>query len=158
MRSRIWLTLAMVALAATGLVIAACGGPDAGSLAGTTLQGETFDLAQAGGKPTVVNFFASWCGPCNAEAEALVAFAKAHPEVQFVGVATNDQQANVEGFVTQYKMPYTIVMDADGAIAGGWGVNGIPTTFFLDADGDRQASIVGSATAEQFEEQLKTIQ
>lgn len=150
---------ATVVLLALGL--AACGGSEtsgATALKGTTLQGDTVDLALAGDKPTVVNFFASWCPPCNSEAGDLVKFAKAHPEVQIVGVAVNDAKADAEGFVSQYGLPYTVLMDPDGEIAGTWGVDGIPATFFLDKDGKQQASMVGAASLEQFEEKLKSVQ
>ena len=157
------LVLGILAAAAVilALGIAACGGSDgteATSLQGTTLQGETVDLALAGDKPTVVNFFASWCPPCNSEAADLVKFAEAHPEVQVVGVAVNDAQADTERFVTQYRLPYTVLMDPDGELAGVWGVDGIPATFFLDKSGKQQASMVGAASLEQFEEKLKSVQ
>ena len=153
-----------VALAA--LVLAGCGssaGASGGSgsaqpLAGSTLDGGTFDLAAARGRPAVVNFFASWCGPCNQEAPEVVAFAKAHPEVQMVGVATNDKPFDTQGFVGKYGIAYPVVMDLDGSIGSAWGVTGIPTTFFIDKDGNVQDSIVGASTQAQFEAKLESIQ
>ncbi len=150
---------ALAAVLALGLV--ACGGSAGGAapaLHGTTLQGETFGLSSPPGKPTVVNFFASWCSSCNAEAADLVDFAAAHPDVQFVGVAVTDEQAATQRFVTEYRVPYTVVMDPDGRVAGDWGVDGIPATFFIDKDGTQQGWMVGAATRAQFEEKLKSIQ
>ncbi len=132
-------------------------GAAAPPIQGTTLQGKPFDLAQTIGKPTVINFFASWCPPCNQEAPDLVAFATAHPDVRVIGVATNDAKADTQRFVTEYQLPYTVVMDPSGTIAGAWGVTGIPATFFLDRNGAQRASMVGAATRAQFEEKLKSI-
>jgi thiol-disulfide isomerase/thioredoxin len=156
--------LAVAALAAALLGLVACGGSagasadSAPALQGKTLQGDAFDLASLKGKPTIVNFFASWCPPCNSEAPDLVAFAKAHPEVQFVGVATNDAASDTTGFVLKYHLPYTIVMDPNGAIAGAWGADAIPRTVFVDANGRVHDAIVGAASREQFEAGLKGIQ
>jgi DsbE subfamily thiol:disulfide oxidoreductase len=127
---------------------------EAKALKGTTLTGKSFDLATMRGKPAVVNFFASWCPPCNAEAPDLVAFSKAHPEVDFVGVAVNDERTDTEGFVSKYGLAYTVVYDPEGGSGSDWGVTGIPTTFFLDARGVVRDTIVGAASREQFEASL----
>ena len=153
------LVLAALAVAGCGSSAgAASSGSSAQALTGSTLTGGTFDLATTRGKPTVVNFFASWCGPCNQEAPEVVAFAKAHPDVQLVGVATNDKPFDTQGFVSKYGISYPVVMDLDGAIGNAWGVTGIPTTFFIDKNGNVQAAIVGASTQAQFEAKLKSIQ
>ena len=119
------------------------------------MAGETFDLATTRGRPTVVNFFASWCPPCNSEAPDLVAFAAAHPEASFVGVAVNDERADTEAFVDKYGIAYPVVYDPEGGTGNDWGVSGIPTTFFLDAQGTIKDTIVGAASREQFEASLQ---
>lgn len=156
------IALAVVALGACGSSVgpstSSGGSGTAPALKGGTLGGGTFDLASTIGKPTVVNFFASWCGPCNEEAPQLVAFAKAHPDVQVVGVATNDKVADAQAFVSKYAIAYPVVMDANGDIGDSWGVTGIPTTFFIDKSGNVRASIVGASTQVQFEHKLATIE
>lgn len=164
--NRITVTVIVAAVAIAGVVIYAQtrdgGGGGAGtggaSLSGTTLTGVAFDLADTRGKPTVVNFFASWCPPCNAEAPDLVAFAAAHPEVSVVGVAVNDQRADTEAFVAKYGLTYPVVFDPEGGSGGDWSVTGIPTTFFLDARGEVKDKIVGAASAQQFEDALAKVQ
>jgi thiol-disulfide isomerase/thioredoxin len=154
--------LAVVALGACGSsagpATSSGGSGAAPALKGGTLGGGTFDLAATIGKPTVVNFFASWCGPCNEEAPQLVAFAKAHPDVQVVGVATNDKVADAQAFVSKYAITFPVVMDPNGDIGDAWGVTGIPTTFFIDKSGNVRASIVGASTQAQFEHKLATIE
>ena len=127
---------------------------EAKTLTGTTLDGQPFDLMKLRGKPVVINFFASWCPPCNSEAPDLVAFSAAHPETQVVGVAVNDERADTEAFVRKYGITYPVVYDPDGGSGNDWGVTGIPTTFFLDAQGTVQDTIVGAASREQFEAAL----
>jgi thiol-disulfide isomerase/thioredoxin len=132
------------------------GAGDTPPLTGTTLDGATFDLADTKGKPTVINFFASWCPPCNDEAPDLVAFSEAHPEIEVVGVAVRDQRADTEAFVASYGLAYPVVFDPEGETWTTWGLSGIPTTFFLDADGAVTDTIVGAATRDQFEASLET--
>jgi cytochrome c biogenesis protein CcmG, thiol:disulfide interchange protein DsbE len=160
------IVLVLAVFAPAALVLSGCGssaGASGGSgpaqaLTGSTLAGGTFDLAATKGKPTVVNFFASWCGPCNQEAPEVVAFAKAHPDVQMVGVATNDKPFDTQTFVNRYGLAYPVVMDLNGSLKDAWGVTGIPTTFFIDKDGNVQDSIIGSSTQAMFEDKLKSIQ
>jgi len=128
------------------------------SLAGETLAGGEFDLVDTRGQTTVVNFFASWCPPCNQEAPELVAFAGAHPEVAVVGVATNDARDDAMGFVQQYGIGFPVVFDDTGEIGAAWGIEYLPTTLFLDAEGREVERLVGGATQAQFEEKLAAVQ
>ena len=104
----------------------------------------------------VINFFASWCPSCAREAADLTAFAKAHPEVAFVGVDIQDKLAKGREWVMRYGVHFPVVFDRQGAIASQYGVIGIPATFFLDGNGVERAHIVGPATRSWFEEKLQT--
>jgi thiol-disulfide isomerase/thioredoxin len=125
------------------------------ALSGETLSGERFDLGASSGGATVLNFFASWCPPCNQEAPELVAFAQAHPDVAVVGIATNDRRDDAVDFVDKYGVRFPVVFDGDGSLGGQWAIEYLPTTLFLDADGREVARIVGGATQAQFEEKLE---
>jgi len=147
------------------LALTSCGGTpgaSAGSsvqlrLTGTTLTGASFDLADYRGRPVVINFFAQWCPACNQEAPDLAAFARAHPDVAFVGVDVNDKVVGGKAFVRKYGISFVVVSDPKGAIASSYGVVGIPTTFFVDRNGVARALTVGASTREGFEEKLKKV-
>jgi thiol-disulfide isomerase/thioredoxin len=123
-------------------------------LSATTTGGAAFTLAAERGKPVVINFFGSWCGPCNMEAPDLSAFAGAHADVVFVGVA-NDQPADADAFMSKYALGYPVIADPGGAILGSWGVRGVPTTVFLDSSGVEKARLVGASTKDQFQAALQ---
>lgn len=128
------------------------------ALSGETLAGGEFDLADTQGQVTVVNFFASWCPPCNQEAPELVAFAAAHPDVAVVGVATSDTRDDAVGFVDKYGIEFPVVFDAEGELGAAWDIEYLPTTLFLDAEGREVERLVGGATRAQFEEKLAAVQ
>lgn len=127
-------------------------------LSGKTIDGTAFDLASYRGKPVVINFFASWCPPCNQEAPDLVAFAKAHPDVGFLGVDTGDKLTDGRDFVAKYGIPYPVVFDGDGSLSQPFGFQYIPTTVFLDRNGTEKDRITGAADTPRFEQGLRAAQ
>jgi thiol-disulfide isomerase/thioredoxin len=124
----------------------------------TTTAGQAFDLAGYRGKPTVINIFGSWCGPCNQEAPDLAAFARAHPEVDFVGVAVKDTPAAAAAFAQKYGLPYPIVLDTNGSISAMFKADVVPTTVFLNKDGVQKAWLRGSTDRAGFEADLRKAQ
>lgn len=128
------------------------------TLVGTTIDGAAFDVSIYRGKPVVINFFASWCPPCNDEAPGLAAFAKAHPEAGFVGVDTGDKLADGQAFAAKYGLPYPVVFDGDGALSQPFGFKYIPTTIFLDSNGVEKDRITGAADTARFEQGLSAAQ
>lgn len=101
-----------------------------------TLDGGEFNLAAQQGTPVVLNFWATWCGPCEREIPALQAASVAYGErVQIVGVDQGEAVDTVQRFADEYGMTFAIPMDADGAVGYDFNVKGLPTTFFIDADG-----------------------
>ena len=85
------------------------------------------------GQPLLVNFFASWCAPCRAEAPALEMLSK---RVAILGIAYKDRSEDTNSFLEQYGNPFQAVgMDTDGRMGIEWGVYGVPETYLLDANG-----------------------
>jgi len=87
----------------------------------------------------------------------LSAFAKAHPEVTFVGIA-NDEPAAADKFMLQYGLTYAVIADPSSTILDDWGVSGVPTTVFLDSKGLEKTRLVGASTRAAFEAALKKAQ
>jgi thiol-disulfide isomerase/thioredoxin len=121
-------------------------------LSGETLDGATLDLADYRGQVVVVNYWASWCGPCRGEAPALVEAHKRLPDVQFVGLDRNDDStANARAFVRTFEVPYPSLYDSGGklllAFNGAVPPTSLPSTIVLDTEGRVAAVVLGPTTA-----------
>ncbi|MFG1179760.1 DsbE family thiol:disulfide interchange protein [Xanthobacter sp. DSM 14520] len=113
---------------------------------GTPLPG--IDLAALAGKPTLVNVWASWCGPCRDEHPVLMQLAK-DGRFNLVGINYKDAPENARRFLGQYGLPYQAVgVDPKGRAAIDWGVYGVPETFVVARDGTIAHKFVGPLTTE----------
>lgn len=125
----------------------------------TTLDGETISTDELAGRPYVVNFWASWCGPCVDEHPILTAAHEGHrDELTLIGVLYQDAPADAEAFLARYgDAGYAHVHDASGSLAIDYGVTGPPETFFVDAEGIVRARQWGPLTSAFMDEKLATI-
>jgi cytochrome c biogenesis protein CcmG/thiol:disulfide interchange protein DsbE len=91
--------------------------------------------ADFAGRATLVNVFASWCGPCRIEHPLLMRLAE-DPELSIVGINNKDQPENARRFLGALGNPYAAVgADANGRASIEWGVYGVPETFVVGPDG-----------------------
>ncbi len=104
--------------------------------------------ADLDGVVTVVNIFASWCGPCRVEHPQLVTLAE-DDRIRVVGIDYKDQPANALRFLEEVGNPFAAIgVDTRGRIAIDWGVYGVPETFVVDRDGIIRFKFIGPLTPE----------
>lgn len=117
--------------------------------------GEVVSLAGFRGRPVVVNFWASWCPPCRKEMPALAAAARRLAgKVDFVGVDTNDSRPAALAFAAKTGVAYPLGFDPHGNLASTYGVYGLPTTFFVSAQGRLLGRQVGAMTEGRLDQLL----
>ncbi|MFN8465061.1 MAG: redoxin domain-containing protein [Caldilineaceae bacterium] len=104
------------------------------------------------GKPTVLSFWTTWCPYCLRQTPVLVAGAGryAGKDVQFVGIDVSENADAVAAYAEQHAIRYPVLLDTGGQAASAYGVDGYPTTYFLDADGRVVAHQIGAMSDEQL--------
>jgi thiol-disulfide isomerase/thioredoxin len=121
---------------------------------GETLDGEPLALADLDGI-VVVNFWASWCGPCATETPHLAAISQEYADqgVSVLGVNVKDARANAQSFEREFSVPYPSLYDEAAAIAasfGGIGPAALPSTIILDEQHRVAVRAFGAVTAAQL--------
>lgn len=139
--------------------------PKIGSLAPDfslrALDGTTMTLSALHGHPVLINFWASWCIACRAEAPELEAsFKQFGPKgLLILGINdfSHDKLADVQAYVSQYKLTFPILLDAQGYAFDTYRIPGLPTSFFVDANGTIRQQIMGQMTKRDIQDSVTLI-
>jgi cytochrome c biogenesis protein CcmG/thiol:disulfide interchange protein DsbE len=133
-------------------------GRHAPALAGTTLAGQKFQLRPRHGTVTVVNIWASWCGPCRDELPLLVHSVDRWSSrgVRLVTIDTRDGPVAARTLLHEVKVEHLLaIRDPDGRLAVSWGATGVPETVVLDDHGVVRARWLGQISAGWLDRQLR---
>ena len=127
------------------------------------MNGVDVRLAAFKGKPIIMNFWATWCGPCRAEIPSLVELQKQYSaeggDVVILGISVDDPVEKLKPYAAQMKMNYPVLVgagrdDVQDAFGPLWG---IPVTVFIDREGRIAKKHSGIASKEQFEQEIKAL-
>ena len=125
----------------------------------TDLDGRPVSLASFKGHPVWINFWASWCPPCQRETPVLRDAFEAHKGEGLVLLAIDVQEDadTVRQYAEKYGLTYQIGLDVTGAVFHTYRIFGLPSHFFIDRDGVIRGRYFGPLTRDQVEQQLKAI-
>ncbi|MCL5671166.1 MAG: redoxin domain-containing protein [Acidobacteria bacterium] len=133
--------------------------PEAPEFSLTSLSGDKIDLKDYRGKVVLLDFWATWCGPCRIEIPGFVELQRKYRDQGFavIGVSMDDSPQPVREFYNQFHMNYPVVMGSDkiGELYGG--IMGLPTSFLIGRDGRIYAKHVGTTDVAVFESEIKEL-
>ena len=113
-------------------------------------------LASLRGKAVVLNFWASWCHPCNIEARSLQRAWKQHDgRVVVLGVDVNDVRGDARKFMREHRVTYPVVHDNQNVTSPKYGLTGLPETFFVDSRGQVVGHVTGQVSASDLRAGIK---
>ncbi|HEY9558424.1 MAG TPA: TlpA disulfide reductase family protein [Acidimicrobiales bacterium] len=121
------------------------------ALPGLVDEGDVVRLSDHRGSPVVLNFWASWCAPCRREMPALAQVsAELDGRVSFIGIDHQDRREEALALLRQTGVRYPTAFDPTGGTAQDYGLRGMPTTVFIDADGRVLATSLGELTESEL--------
>ena len=100
------------------------------------VDGRYVDIQDLKGRPVLINFWATWCPPCRREMPDLIAASEANDDLVVLAVNVQEELKVVGPFVDDFGITMPVIRDADGDLRDAYRVSGMPTTIFIDRDGN----------------------
>lgn len=149
------------AVFAFGLIRQQAGQPTSGAAPTFSLQtfdGKPISLSDLRGQVVVINFWASWCAPCQTEAPELQAAWEQYKDrnVVFLGIAYTDTEREARKFLEKHSITYINGLDFKTAISEEYAIQGVPETFIVDRQGNISAFVPAPLTQSQLSQLIDT--
>jgi cytochrome c biogenesis protein CcmG/thiol:disulfide interchange protein DsbE len=156
------LIAAIVVLAVVGLAPSKSSGRKAPALPREHLSGTEVTLGKllssSGGRPSLVVFWASWCGPCTQEAPAIERFSRStEGRGRIVGVDWSDRRGSALGFIRRFGWSFPNLRDGEGTVGNAYEMTGLPEIFVLDHSGHIRVALHGPQTQASLTHALSTV-
>ena len=168
-RVKVMLVITLLSVLTSGLVMAGCSpssaqGVEVGDLAPDfqlqNLDGQTVSLGNLQGKPVLINFWATWCGPCRSEMPYIQEIYEEWTNKGLVVLTINmgESSSKAEEFRQSYNLSFIVLLDTKQDVAQKYNIQYIPTTFFIDKGGIIQDKVIGAfQNKTQIENKLSKI-
>ena len=123
----------------------------------TLADGQGLTLHDLAGRPVMLNFWATWCGPCRIEMPDIVRRAQANAELVVVAINVREELSLVQAFAADFQMTMPVALDLAGEISDLYEVRGMPTSYFVGRDGQIAGVWTGLLTPDRLKEMLETV-
>jgi thiol-disulfide isomerase/thioredoxin len=118
-------------------------------------DGNTFELWELRGSPVLINFWATWCGPCLEEMPAIQSLSEKYPELVVLGInGDGESYEDVSNYAEENELTFPLLIDAEESVSDSHGIDAFPMSFFIDRAGVIQKINVGSMDEQEFEDIL----